>query len=52
MIGKILGPLGEGFRDALRLFVAIAVAPFHALFAFVHHADSGKASRIRARVHR
>ncbi len=48
---NILGPIGEGFRDALRLFLALAIAPFSALSAFVRHGDMGKPSRNRARAH-
>jgi hypothetical protein len=42
MAGKIIEPLWEGFRDALRLFVAIVRSPASALSAFdafIHHED-------------
>jgi len=48
---NILGPIGEGFRDALRLFLALAIAPFTALSAFVRHGNMGKSARDRARAH-
>jgi hypothetical protein len=35
MIKKVIEPLAAGFRDALRLFVAILVAPFGAVKAFL-----------------
>jgi hypothetical protein len=49
MKGKILGPFAEGFRDALRLFAAILLAPFYVLSAFIHHADPRRRSDRRAR---
>jgi hypothetical protein len=51
MAKSILGPIGEGFLDALRLFLALAIAPFNALSAFVRHTNARKSSPDRARVH-
>jgi hypothetical protein len=48
---NILGPICEGFRDALRLYLALAIAPFTALSAFVRHGSMGKSARDRARAH-
>jgi hypothetical protein len=48
---NILGPICEGFRDALRLYLALAIAPFTALSAFVRHDNTRKPSRNRARAH-
>jgi len=48
---NILGPICEGFRDALRLYLALAIAPFTALSAFVRHDRTRKPSRNRARAH-
>jgi hypothetical protein len=48
---NILGPIGEGFRGALRLFLALAIAPFTALSAFVRHDNMRKSPRDRARAH-
>jgi hypothetical protein len=45
MAENIFGPLAEGFRDGLRLFVAVVRAPFGVLSAFVRHADTWKSSR-------
>jgi hypothetical protein len=51
-MGKnILVPIGEGFRDALRLFLVLAIAPFNALSAFVRHDNMRKSPRDRARAH-
>lgn len=51
MTREILEPLAEGFRDGLRLFVAILRAPFSVLSAFIRHDDLRKASDHRAQVH-
>ena len=48
---NILGPMLEGFRDALRLYLALAIAPFNALSVFVRHDNTHKPSRDRARAH-
>jgi hypothetical protein len=48
---NILGPMLEGFRDALRLYLALAIAPFTALSAFVCHDNTRKPPRDRARAH-
>ena len=48
---NILGPIREGFRDALRLYLALAIAPFNALSAFVRHDNTHKPSRNRVRAH-
>jgi hypothetical protein len=42
MTESIFGPLAEGFRDGLRLFVALFLAPVGVLSAFVRHADPRK----------
>ena len=39
MAENIFGPMLEGARDALRLFVALIQAPFSVLAAFVRRTD-------------
>ncbi len=44
MAESFFGPLAEGFRDGLRLFVALFLAPVGVFSAFVRHTDPRKPS--------